>query len=322
MKRELLDLQAHRALAKGDLKEEVPRLIRLYQQRAALYQDQLDAKMRNIMDLKNHIIEDRRLLIELQRELRRAKADLRMALLRYESAKGEVVVAQKSIVNREETIRLLKREIDRLRNLLKINAPLQQRWREIQQAENDTFEGIQRTQADIAKAQRSRTRYADNPTVSLYFDRMLDRSRATLAKLELKRKEFREQRELNQIESLRAMSQIARENELAMPENMVIQLMPRPPPVKNLPRPRPEPANEDDDYHSFTIPEEDAQRYQTASYADTLALLGSLVGKKSPTVLQQMLRNARHSELVLPTKQPARTRQPVALTVKPVKMPR
>jgi chromosome segregation ATPase len=190
LKRELLDLQAHYALAKGDSKVEVPRLIRLYQQRAGLYQEQLDSKMREIINLKNRIVQDQRSLIELQRELRRAKADLRLALLRYESTKGEAVMARNSVANRDETIRLLNREIDRLRNLLKINAPLQQRWREIQRAENDTFEGIQRTQADIAKAERSRTRYADNRAVSLYFDRMLDRSRAALTKLELRRKDL------------------------------------------------------------------------------------------------------------------------------------
>ena len=64
------------------------------------------------------------------------------------------------------------------------------------------------------------------------------------------------------------------------------------------------------------------QYVKQPSYADTLQMIGSLVGQKSPRTLQEMLRNSRQSRIVMPV-QPApfhkRNDTKTVLTIKPMR---
>jgi hypothetical protein len=317
-----LDREAEHALRAPDARAEVPRIIRLYQQRAGLYQDQLDRRAREVLELKTKRAVDQRTLIELQRELSRTRTELRMTAMRYEASKAEQIASQQAIGNRDETIRALKREIERLRNLLRMKSPIQQQWRAIQKLENDNEGNVHETRAQIAKAYAARKRYEDMPAVVSYFDKMLMRDQEKLARLEVRRRQFREQRELNAIESLRAVSHIVQEAEISVPESVVMQMMPRPSPVRNLPR---RGVVDDLDFDGpGPLPPlpRPGPRFETASYAETLGMLGQLVGKKSPRTLQEMLRNARHARPVLAAREiPKPPPPPMAsgLTVKPVR---
>jgi hypothetical protein len=320
MKRQHLDADVAKVLEKDGVAE-VPRLIRLYQQRVAMYQDLLDRRIRELIDLRAKRAMDQKMMILMQRDIQRLKNELKMALLRYECAKGEVAVCQKSIANRDETIRQLKREIDRLRNLLKIAGPIQQHLRSMQKDENDMYEEIKKTQVEIERVQRTRARFPPDSSAATYFDQMLVRRQNVLAKLEMKRRAFKEQQELNAIEKMRAVSHLVTRQELEIPESLVIQMMPRPPPVRNLPR-RTQ-VEDFEDVPMIQLPDPPVSKFQTSSYADTLQVLGSLAGKKSPKTLHDMLRNARHSKVVVPEAYRAPNRLvPTALdlAVRPAKL--
>ena len=300
LRRENLDLSVYKALKGPDARKELPKLIRLYQDRAALYQDQLGRKTRDLMDLKTKRACDQKALVMLNRELRRVREQLRLALIKYESAKGQLSVADKALAGRDETIRELRREIERLRSLLKMNAPIQRKLKEMQKDQNETYEDIKKTHEEIEKVERAKKRFASSSAMSNYFDEMLRRNRDRLAKLEVRRRAIKDQERLNEIENLRAMSQIVRESELTIPESLVIQLMPKPEPVKNLTkRPIVDSPGSSSSSRQY-IPEWQSPSYKTTSYADNLQIVGSLVGKKSPRTLQKMLRNARHGQVVVP----------------------
>ena len=310
LRRQNLDLSVYNTLKGKDGKAEIPKLIRLYQDRAALYQDQLERKTRALMEMKTKRACDQKSIILINREQTRLKEQLRLAQIKYEAAKGQVAVCDKAIAGRDQTIRELRREIERLRSLVRMNGPLQKKLREMQKIQNDTYEEIKQTEEEIAKAERAKDTFSGTKAVSNYFDKMLQRNRDRLAKLELQRKAYKDQERLNEIENLRAISQIVRESEIDIPESLVIQLMPKPDPVKTLTkRPR---LEHTEDFEKPYMPEWQAPTYKVTSYADNLQLLGTLVGKKSPRTLQKMLRNARHNNVVFPSaelkKSPTRRR--------------
>ena len=299
LERQNLDLTVCATLSARDGKAQLPKMIRLYQDRAALYQDQLERNARVLMEMKTRRACDQKAIILINREQTRLKEQLRLAQIKYESAKGQVSVSDKALAGRDQTIRELRREIERLRSLLRMNGPLQKKFKDIQKSQNETYEEIKQTQEEIARAEQAKDRFSGTKAVTSYFDKMLQRNRDRLAKLELQRRAYKEQEQFNQMENLRAISQIVRESEIDIPETLVIQLMPKPEPVKTLPKkPR---LEHTEDFEKPYLPEWQAPTYKVTSYADNLQLVSSLVGKKSPRTLQKMIRNARHSSVVVPS---------------------
>lgn len=296
LKRQLFDAQVNGAM-KG---QDIPRIIKLYQQQSALYQQQLQYQTGENMKLKARRAEDARNLVMMRRDIARAKNETRMMTLKYECVREELIVMQKSIAARDETIRALKREIDRLRNLLKMNRPLKAQLQKFEKEKNDNQETYQKMKEKIEETKKRKEMFGKNPEVSSYFDGMLRRHYDTLAKLERERRSYAEIEERNKVATLQAVSQIVRESEMSIPESVILQLMPRPAPAR-IKKP---PIIEDDEdskfIDHFVQPGFSPPKYRTASYADTLQMIGSLVGKKSPEALQKMLRNARHSKIIYP----------------------
>lgn len=352
MKRRHLDEMTskilHNPIDVNVAQSELPRLVKLYQQRASLYQDQLDKKSHDIMKINSRRAQDQRSLILLQRDSDHLTSKLKVLQLRYEASKSELLLSQKSIAYRDDTIRALKREIMRLRNLLKNNAaPLKDKLQLMDIEKNENYEELKKTQEEIERAQRIKEQYKDtNKPISNYFDNMLKRHRETLAKLEQRRGEIQENEKRNEYENLRALSQIVHESELNIPEEVVLQLMPHPQPVrtkalimmkmnkqKKLIIDQENSHNNNNivlDSHMVDVddPQHIQTKVKTTSYADTLQILGSLLGKKSPQTLQRMLRNARYNNItvIMPERKPPMPKKGQknipSLAVHPIKIPK
>ncbi|OHT02257.1 hypothetical protein TRFO_30678 [Tritrichomonas foetus] len=330
---------------------EIPKLIKLYQQRAMIYQAQLDKKSSDMIKMRGKRADEQKSLMLLKRELSRLKKEMNLTKLRYESSQSEISLLHQTVANRDETIRLLKREIDRLRNLLKSKAvPLAEKIKNYEKAENEAYEESLKATNAIETANRLKERFKNTKAASSYFENVVKRHKETLARIEQRRKELKEIERSNELENIRAMAQLVRESELQIPESVVVQMMPHPAPLKRQLR---KPLTIDDRNNNKTVYKTDENgnslrnhdifsdasnideiaannqpKFKTTSYADTLQILGSLVGKKSPRTLQEMLRNARYNNVVIavnekPPPQPKRGQKNVAsLAVKPIRLPK
>jgi hypothetical protein len=274
---------------------DVPRMVKLYQQKADLLFQQLQQRAGDLLALKGRRAEDAKAMIRLQRELDRAQNDLRLQAVRFDAAKAEVDQSAKAIADRDQTIRLLRREIERLRALLAVQVPVTEGRRVIATQQNDNQESIVKVKSAIQRTQRGLTEFKAIPAASAYLQSMMQRQQESLARLERKRRQFKEMEEANQIASLQALQHICRREELEIPEDVVLKLMPRPTKVAHLGRQKEVPRREvkvETASELVTGPS-----YHPSSYAGTLQQIGNLAGKVAPAVMQDMLRQARRNPL-------------------------
>jgi hypothetical protein len=278
----------------NNLKEQnppdVPRLLRLYQQKADLLQQQLQQKASDLLNWKGRHATDAKAMVQLQRELDRCRADLRLQVVRFESSRAEVRSLQATVGDREATIRLLRHEIERLRQGLAMQVPLTQNVRLVARQQNDTVERIVRAKREISRVKQTQAEFGGIVGVNKYCHGLLQRQEDALRRLEQKRKQFREIEEANRIAALRALEHVVRMEELAIPEPVVLKMMPKPQPVRNLQR------------KVVRVEELDRDRpvYDPSSYAGTLQRIGDLAGKAPPEDMHEMLRLARRNVLVDP----------------------
>jgi len=310
--------------------DDATRMIRLYQQRADQYQVQLQRRGNEIINIRSKRAEDMRNIIHMKAEIQRARNDLRLQVLRFESSKEENDVVRKSLAARDETIRLQRREIERLRILLISQNNTKDAIRNSYKMNNDITVEIEETKTKIKAAKNQLSILSSNPKASSYFDGFLRRQVDSLARLERKRKQHHEAEELLKINALRALSHVARESELAIPEETIIKLMPKPKPSNQVMKQKFQMSL--NEHSAQSSPKQDiifdnsstvnkVGVLQEQSYADTLRMIGSLSGTKSPHEIQEMLRNARHNKVILPIKNiPKKDSGTISLSVKPIRM--
>jgi hypothetical protein len=272
---------------------DVPRMVKLYQQKSDLLLQQLQQRAGDLLTLKGRRAEDAKAMIRLQRELDRARNDLRLQNVRFDAVKAEVDLNVRTIAERDQTIRLLRREIERLRGLLAVQVPVTEGRRVIVRQQNDNQESIVKVKSAIQRAQRGLTEFKAIPAASAYLESMMQRQQEALARLERKRKLFKEMEQASQIASLEALQHICRVEELKIPEPVVLQMMPRPAKVANLARQREIPRREVK-MEPLGQPAT-GTGYHPSSYAGTLQQIGSLAGKVPPAVMHDMLRQARRN---------------------------
>jgi hypothetical protein len=260
------------------------KLIKLYQERIRIYQQYLSVKTKDILELRCKRACDQKDIILLRREISRLKMDERLHNARYNSVKGEVCILQKSVFSRDEIIRSLKREIERLRHAIRTNAPIQATLRELRRLQTAAKAGIERTLHQVKHTELLKSKFSGNPAVESYFDRMLERTKATLARLQIKRVEFKFREQERELANFRSVSRIAdcedwsKRVEFALNSGRLGSALRR-------------------------TPEEDLrvdEGYKVASYADTLRIIGGLAGKRSPGTLRRMLRNSRRTDIIIP----------------------
>ena len=211
------------------------KVIKIYQQKIDDYMNLLAKNGNDLVDLRARHATDQKSIIMIQNEMRRNQNEFKINQLRYDCAKKENSLLAKTIANRDETIRMLKREIERLRSLLKVQGPLKQKIQLFEKEKNTTEIDYINTQNELQKTKLQRDKYAPkNPKVSSYFDGILQRQQETLARLDKRRKELREIEEKNKIETLRAVSQVVNLAELQIPEEVILNLMPKPKPARHL----------------------------------------------------------------------------------------
>lgn len=313
---------------------EIPKIIKAYQLKMEQYMNELTKNGNENLSLRARHATDAKNIIMIQRELQRLKNELRMQKLRYESVKQEIGVLTKSVAARDETIKKLKREIERLRGLLAMQQPLKQKLQQIQKQQNDTELEYVKKKQELEKVQRQSKHITNNPAVSTYFDGLLRRHQENLAKLEKRRREMQEEDEKNRLATLRAVSHVVNLADLQIPEEMVLKMMPRPDPVQRLYLKKPYQYEEEpviisnrstrkvEEFPSRKNTAKNRDQNRTQSYADTLQLIGSLQGQKSPRTLREMLRNARHNKIAIPVsdiKKVHKPSKPNVLSIKPVK---
>jgi hypothetical protein len=285
----------------NDLKQQnppdVPRMVRLYQQKADLLQQQLQQKGSDLLNLKSRHATDAKAIVQLQRELDRCRADLCLQGVRFESARAEVKSLQATVCDRDATIRLLRREIERLRQGLAMQVPLTQNVRLVARQQNDTVEGIIKAKREIRRIRQTQTEFGGIAGVNRYCQGLLQRQEEALRRLEQKRKQFKEIEEANRIAALRALEHVVRMEEFAIPEPVILKIMPKPRPVRNLHR-KIVRAEELDWGRSI---------YDPSSYAGTLQRIGDLAGKAAPEDMHEILRLARRN---IPVDPPAKKERP------------
>ncbi|OHS98039.1 hypothetical protein TRFO_35649 [Tritrichomonas foetus] len=366
LENEVLNEKANKIIVGGNGKNgggssDAPKIFKAYQQRIEQYMGLLTKHGNDLIDLRARHATDQKSLILMKRENRKTQNDLKMQNLRYECSKQENSLLQKSLAARDETIRALKREIERLRSLLAMQGPLKQKIIAFEKEKNDAEKAVIQTQEVVEQTKAKRDKFANkNPVVTNYFDGLLRRQQETLARLERKRKEMRELDEKNKLATLRAVSQVVHMAELQIPEEVILKMMPRPQPVAKLQRhheieerkkiSKIEEANLMKEVEEINNAENEKleteiflstrsaqpshnlndkaaaalsmKKAKAPSYADTLQMIGSLVDQKSPRTLQEMLRNARHSRIVIPVQQnpPHRRKDvPNLLSIKPMR---
>ncbi|OHT00222.1 hypothetical protein TRFO_33137 [Tritrichomonas foetus] len=306
--------------------EKVPRIVKMYQQKTEMFKLQLQQRGTEIIAMKARRAEDARSLIMLRREIQRGKSNVRMQQLRYDSAKAESELNKRVIADRDETIRQLKREIERLRQMLAFQKPTKQQLLQSQRIINNNHQQLTNATTTMQRYQRQAAKFSSNATVSKYFDNLMQRQSERLARLEKKRKEIAENEENTKILALQALSHVVRRDELEIPEDVIMQIMPKPAPVQRLKTLKYQQARQqkinqqekdrmgnilssarsaqvdlifdDASKSGSTIPS--APHYKSLSYADTLQQIGQLAGKVPPDVLHEMLRNASRGNVKLP----------------------
>lgn len=331
LRQELLDNQAiNMAQYVGKTDVNASKLVRAFQQRIDQYQSQIQQKSSDLVQLKSRRAQDQREMVMLKREYQRREHDLRIQILRQESIRLENESLHKAIANRDETIRLLKREINRLRELLKLQDPLKQQIRHFEKMKIDTeFELVsEKNQAQKIKNQAEQ--FASGTSAATYFDNLLRRHQDTIAKLEKKRREVMEVEEKGRIETMKAVSHIVKESEISIPEEIVFNMMPKPSLPKKvvLQKALNEIRNE-----KPVITENDIEQPknlpQNMSYAETLKMIGELSGSVEPKKMQNLLRDARHNRIILPARNTtssqyngipsSRSHQPPSLSIRRIK---
>jgi chromosome segregation ATPase len=260
--------------------KDVPRMVRLHQQRADLLQQQLQQKAANLLDMRRKRAEDAKAMIRLQRELDRSRNDLRLQLIRFDAAKSEVDLFRNVVRDRDNTIRLLNREIERLRALLSAQDCLGQQTRLVTKEKNDTREAILKVRKELRQAAQTSKSFQSQPAVSSYIDGMMQRQQERLNRLEQKRRDFMAMEEATKIARMQVFQHIVRPDELEIPEAFVLKMMPKPPRVRNLKRRQ-------------VVIESPVRDARGASYAESLKQIGEIAGKMPTENARELLRNAR-----------------------------
>lgn len=351
-----------------DIETTTTKVIKAYQHRIDDYMTTLTKHANSLITLRARHADDQKHLLMIQRENKKGQNQLKLIQIRYDCSKKENSLLMKTIANRDETIRMLKREIERLRSLLKVQGPLKQKIALFEKEKNNAEIAVIKTEKEVQKTKEQKQKFSKvNPNVANYYEGILQRQQATLARLETKRQQIREIEEKNKLAILRSVSHVVQMSELNIPEEVIFRLMPKPQPSQkvqqkmqlqemhkmksqieeeamrndaNLP-PSPQPTEFETlntfaspfsgmnqlnltSNYSTTLNQQTQQKYSKhPSYADTLQMIGNLVGQKSPRTLHEMMRNARQNQIMQPMKQqlPPHRRNDTKsiLTVKPLR---
>lgn len=292
---------------KMDPKTEGSRMVRLYQSKMDNMQQLLESRGREIIQLGFRRANDQKEMLLLKAEINRLKRELKFQSMRYNTSKEDAEFARKSIAMRDEVIREQKREIARLRSLIERFVAMKQ----IQALDSKEGESL----INEVLSSRGRLKYAaliakrnqNKPSFSKY-DSLLQRDRQHYINAEAKRREFQERQEKQNMRILQDVALLARENELTIPETVVMQMMPKPKPSTKISAQQAKKeyvqmtAKEVDEMlkADFPKPINESKFQKEPSYADRLRAIGENQDKYPPEVVRSMLVAARHGKVVVP----------------------
>ena len=283
-----------------DPKSDSAKLIKIYMSKIDSTQQAYEKRGKELISMSGKRADDRRTIVMLNAEISRMKSDLRFQNIRYLNAKDEADHVRSSITARDEIIREQKREIARLRTLI-------ERFTTMKQISALSNKETAQIIKELAKTgARINYKKAQNPPTARKnkFDDMLMRERQKYAMLERQRKEAQERRTRQNLSILKDVALLAREDELKIPESIVIQMLPKPKPI-----PKVETTKQQIEFARMKKEVEEHIKFQQPkttnvskepSYADRLQAIGEMQGKYSQDVVRQMLANARHGKVVVP----------------------
>ena len=279
---------------------DMQKMIKIYKDKIIEWQTKMQEKHTETSSLKQQKANDQKTILLMRREIQRLNSELKMSSLRYNNSKQEMQNLTRAIAAREETIKLLKREIERLRNLLSKQEPLKQNLRVIDQMKRETDAKISKARQDLQKVQQNATRLSTTPATTRYFEQLLERHQRTLARLEKQRQDMKNAEMHSRMLCLDAVSHLVKENELQIPEEVVLKYMPKPEPSRKVQAMAEKRRHEPD----IPLPEVSVKpKYapNQQSYAEQLEILGSLANQVEPSALKGILREARHRQIIVPT---------------------
>ena len=292
-------------IVENDATDKTSKIIRMYQQKVDSQQSLLDSRGREIIKLNNRRASYQREISIIKAELSRLKTTSRLQIAKYNSAKEEAGTAWNAVKARDEIIKNLKREIARLRQMI-------EKLYNMKEISSITTQETTKLLKSVIKGTPVLSRgllfKPNRPAMTTNkYDAYLLRDHDRLNKLELKRREIKDRTEKQKIMLLKDTELLARKQELQLPEQLVIKLMPKPKPAQkvemqkiakeqykreNVVLSMPQPTISNNASSKFA--------YREPSYADRLAAIGQLDGKISKEEMRSLLTNAKHKKILIP----------------------
>ncbi|EAY06415.1 hypothetical protein TVAG_403720 [Trichomonas vaginalis G3] len=305
LKNQLLEKMVNDSISKvPNAKNDMSKAVKLYKDRLIEFEQALKQRVIEYIDLKNQRATDQKQIIQLRRESNRHDSEMKIQKMRYDCAKDENAHLVKSIMAREETIRILKREIERLRNLLRMQKPLKENLKYIEKMKAETSDEIQKQMRQLENLQKQNKLLGTNASTR-FFDRMIEQQRKSLARAQALKEEITQREQKARMMALDASALLVRENELSIPEEVVMKYMPKPEPsqkVKMMQQNRQ--FVQQTHINGEEIPQQTKSvQNENQSYAESLQILGELSGKVDSKALRGMLKDARHGQIVIPGNQ-------------------
>lgn len=293
-------------------KSEAARIVKLYQSKMDNMQQILENRGRELIKLGFRRAQDQKEILLMKAEINRLKRELKFQSMRYNTSKEDADFVRKSVATRDEVIREQKREIARLRSIIERFIAMKQ----IQALNSKEGESL----INEIISSRGRIKYASiiskhrfersHDKTTARFDTLLQRDMQRQMQVEQKRREFLERQEKQNMRILQDVALLARENELSLPETVVMQMMPKPKPSSKVSA-----TQAKKEYIQISTKDIDAalkldvprprpdldERFQKEpSYADRLRAIGENQDKYPPEVIRSMLVAARHGKVVVP----------------------